>query len=98
MDEMDAGDDEDFEGFGPAARSREADVSFTSGNSMPHPAGSARRDGASTDPNEGGGSNGAATTPATADASTPGAEPKPAKKGRASVPSWDEIVFGAKHE
>ncbi len=44
------------------------------------------------------------TTP-TERATTPAAKPSvdkrtapPAKRGRASVPSWDEIVFGAKHD
>jgi hypothetical protein len=49
---------------------------------MPHPAGSARRDDVGKIP---------AVEP------VPG-EKRAAKKGRASVPSWDEIVFGAKNE
>jgi hypothetical protein len=82
QDELDL-DDEDFEGFGPAAKARMADVSFTPrtepdsarGATMPHPAGSARDDG------------------------DPTAEDKPTpRKGRASVPSWDEIVFGARND
>lgn len=81
-------DDEDggFEGFGPAAKARTADVGFTAtGKTMPHPAGSARREDAGA--------------PASADASAAErGEKRAPKKGRASVPSWDEIVFGAKSE
>ncbi|WP_084103540.1 septation protein SepH [Demequina sp. NBRC 110056] len=96
IDDLDLEDDEDdaFEGFGPANRAREAEVGFTasrgsqptSGQSMPHPAGSARRAAESQDGDEG--------SPAEPEAS----EPKPARRGRASVPSWDEIVFGAKND
>lgn len=79
----DLDEDEVFEGFGPAQRTREAEVGFdhspSQGRSMPHPAGSARA-GAEKEKE-----------------SAP-REPKPARKGRASVPSWDEIVFGAKND
>lgn len=80
-------DDEEFEGFGPAQRRREAEVGFTtertSGQTMPHPAGSARRDGQASDDS---------------DAPEAAPEPKPQRRGRSSVPSWDEIVFGAKND
>lgn len=87
-------DDEQFEGFGPAQRAREAEVGFNAerpgGTSMPHPAGSARRPSRSAERD-------AATDSGTApERETP--EPKPARRGRSSVPSWDEIVFGAKHD
>lgn len=86
IDEDDVEDNDDdggFEGFGPASKARKADVGFTSGGQgMPHPAGSARRDEVGKTP---------AVEP------EPG-EKRPAKKGRASVPSWDEIVFGAKND
>ena len=76
-------EDEAFEGFGPAQRTREAEVGFkqsrSKGHSMPHPAGSAREESKTSDD----------TSPA---------EPKPVRKGRTSVPSWDEIVFGAKND
>lgn len=36
-----------------------------------------------------------AKTPAPAPAKAPAAKPKAARKGRAHVPSWDEILFGA---
>lgn len=79
----DLDEDEAFEGFGPAQRTREAEVGFNQprphGRSMPHPAGSGRDE-------------------ATKKADTPPAEPKQPRKGRASVPSWDEIVFGAKND
>lgn len=86
-------DDGGFEGFGPAAKARSADVGFTAGAtpssgaaSMPHPAGSARRDQPAKASEDSG-------TP-----SQPPGERRAPKKGRASVPSWDEIVFGAKNE
>ncbi|WP_291382511.1 septation protein SepH [Demequina sp.] len=82
--EIEDDDDDAFEGFGPA-RGGASDRS----TSMPHPAGSARP---------------AAPAPAHLDspASTPetpveGADKRP-RKGRASVPSWDEIVFGSKND
>lgn len=91
-DDIDPMDDV-FEGFGPAANSRSAEVNFTGGASMPHPAGSARRDVAGAAP-------AASATPEKGTADGPAdAEDKPAaRRGRASVPSWDEIVFGAKHD
>lgn len=76
-------------------RTRQADVGFAPTVSQSsHPAGTARkgpgRDSppASADPPE---------DEASTDTSTRGVK-RPAKKGRASVPSWDEIVFGAKHD
>ena len=79
----DLDEDEAFEGFGPAQRTREAEVGFDQprpkGRSMPHPAGSAREDAAKEED------------------SSP-VESKQPRKGRASVPSWDEIVFGAKND
>lgn len=79
-------DDPGFEGFGPATKAREAEVGFDSRppRSMPHPAGSGR-----DRPDE--------NVPADEPAATAGPK-KPVKKGRASVPSWDEIVFGAKSD
>ncbi|WP_084078176.1 septation protein SepH [Demequina sp. NBRC 110057] len=93
-DDLDDHDDDGgFEGFGPAVqRQRQADVGFSSppAGSMGHPAGSARR----------GDDEAAAPSAATADepeASAP--ERKPSRRsGRSSVPSWDEIVFGAKND
>jgi len=83
FDVDDEGDD--FEGFGPATRAREADVGFTT---MPHPSTQGRSNApAGNAPGE------AAAAPV-----APAAEPKPTRRGRASVPSWDEIVFGAKHD
>ncbi len=89
-------DSEAFEGFGPAGqqgnRQRSADVGF--GSSMPHPAGSARRH---DDPPAG-----QVSAPADDEADPPTREldnvDKPSRRGRASVPSWDEIVFGARHD
>jgi hypothetical protein len=82
------GDDDDF----GAGHSRQADVGFApSGAQASHPAGSARRRSATSDDGD---------SPADApppDTSTGGIK-RPSKKGRASVPSWDEIVFGAKHD
>jgi len=105
--EDDLGDDDDerFEGFGPAQRRREAEVGFTSdrpsGTTMPHPAGSALR-GARKPDSEPAAADGADEDKPTGDPSeSPAseAEARPTtRRGRSSVPSWDEIVFGAKHD
>lgn len=88
-DDDDGPSDEAFEGFGPASKGRSAEVKFTAGSSMPHPAGSARRD----EPADG------ASSPETTAGAASENEDKPAtRRGRASVPSWDEIVFGAKND
>ncbi len=83
--EVDDDDDDDaFEGFGPARG-----AASSRPTTIPHPAGTAR--------------------PETAESKVPKASPPqptepPAqperrpRKGRASVPSWDEIVFGAKND
>jgi len=76
-------DDEMFEGFGPASQ-RTAEVGF--GQSMPHPAGSALRGDVPAEPE------------AASDAPVTEELERPTRKGRASVPSWDEIVFGARHD
>ncbi|WP_297081486.1 septation protein SepH [uncultured Demequina sp.] len=101
-DELDD-EDEQFEGFGPAQRRREAEVGFgtdrPTGTSMPHPAGSALRGGRTSGAD-------AEALPEDSDAATesteaPAAETEPrqaSRRGRSSVPSWDEIVFGAKHD
>ena len=74
--------------------------SQASRTSMPHPAGSAR-----TNPqSRGAGAPGSDSS--TSDSSTSGASQsgnaespdKRSRKGRASIPSWDEIVFGAKND
>lgn len=99
--EFDDDDDDDdaFEGFGPRgagpASPRPPAVEPSTyqppRTTMPHPAGTARGDtppGQSVD----GASSGSATSGA-ADAPD-----KRSRKGRASIPSWDEIVFGAKND
>ena len=89
MDDLDDDGEEAFEGFGPANQ-RSADVGF--GQSMPHPAGSARKPDAEA-PQASGREE---AVPETAEQET---LDKPAtRRGRASVPSWDEIVFGARHD
>ncbi len=110
-DSVDAETDEDFdddggfEGFGPAQRKREAEVGFSqpraAGRTMPHPAGSARRD-----QKDGDNAADAKAKPKpkaksgdrTDTAKSTPIEPKPSRRGRSSVPSWDEIVFGAKND
>ena len=88
--DMDDEDDDDdaFEGFGPARGNPRP-----RGASMPHPAGGGRPQPPATPADS-------AVAP-TAGAATP-TSPSPAdrrpRKGRASVPSWDEIVFGAKND
>ncbi len=81
----DSHEDSDFEGFGPAAAShkREAEVGF---NTLPPPR-LPHPAGSSREES----SEGTTQTPAKG-------VKKPSKKGRASVPSWDEIVFGAKND
>ncbi len=76
-------DDDAFEGFGPTR-------SATPGRptTIPHPAGTARPASPGPDDHE---------PPVTPSAPPTGAD-KPPRKGRASVPSWDEIVFGAKND
>lgn len=89
-------DDEVFEGFGPRGagpqpRSPQPQAPSPTASyqpprtTMPHPAGSARD--AQTPP-------GGAAAPA----GTTESPDKRSRKGRASIPSWDEIVFGAKND
>lgn len=89
--EDDVDDDDAFEGFGPAGHSRTAHVGFSGppatespAEQTPKPSVEASRAGHPA----GTAANAAPPTPASG-------ERKP-RKGRASVPSWDEIVFGAK--
>ena len=73
-------DDEEFEGFGPL-QAREAEFSVASGGG-----------GLSADPEagaEGADAGGSSAAPRVAG-------PRAKRNGRAHVPSWDEIVFGAK--
>jgi len=99
-------DDDAFEGFGPRGAGPSQTLptqqrptqqrpspplpSQAPHTSMPHPAGTAREvptgRGADTTP-AGTASSGAAESP-----------DKRSRKGRASIPSWDEIVFGAKND
>ncbi|MDE0572987.1 septation protein SepH [Demequina sp. B12] len=95
-EEDDADDDGGFEGFGPAVqRQRQADVGFTaSPPKSRHPAGSALSASA---PSAASAPAPAAPAPKNADTERE-SEPKKPRRGRSSVPSWDEIVFGAKNE
>lgn len=82
--EMEDDDDDDaFEGFGPARSTPSSRPS-----TMPHPAGSALP--TTPVPQE----------PEKKDTTSPGPSgtDKRPRKGRSSVPSWDEIVFGAKND
>lgn len=89
LDEEDQGD---FEDFGPTATPREGTVSFAPqpAASTPHPSrtGLGKDGGSESDVPAAGAGNPA--VPETASLKRP-------KRGRASVPSWDEIVFGAKN-
>jgi hypothetical protein len=78
-------DDEMFEGFGPL-NAREAEFSMASG-------GVGLQAEAATNPDSG---EGAASSPRTPASRASGARSK--RNGRAHVPSWDEIVFGAKSD
>jgi hypothetical protein len=81
--EVEDDDDDAFEGFGPIRGGPPGRPT-----SMPHPAGSARP--AAPGP-------GTQEPPVTPPTPPTGTEKRP-RKGRASVPSWDEIVFGAKND
>jgi len=101
-DDDDGDDDDDaFEGFGPRGAgpstkppvtppAQQTQPSQTQRTSMPHPAGTARDSAvgprADTAPS-GSSPSGTADSP-----------DKRSRKGRASIPSWDEIVFGAKND
>ncbi|NTV39072.1 MAG: DUF3071 domain-containing protein [Demequinaceae bacterium] len=98
-------DDEAFEGFGPRGAGPlaprppttppQAQPSPHQRTSMPHPAGTARPDSPAR------GTAGTTSGAAPSDAPSSGAlEPgdRRSRKGRASIPSWDEIVFGAKND
>lgn len=82
-------DDEAFEGFGPAAHQRTAQVSFS--------APSASTPVTAPSPVSPGSGHPSRRAEEAAPATPAAGERKP-KKGRASVPSWDEIVFGAKSQ
>lgn len=93
MDEED--DDEAFEGFGPRgagpisgqhpSQQYNPQPNQAPRNTMPHPAGSARPD------------SGVSPAESASSQNSEGSDKRP-RKGRASVPSWDEIVFGAKND
>lgn len=86
--------DEDggFEGFGPAAKARQAETGFGRRQGAPAtPASGTPTDPAA--PGPGSGENPVVQSPA-----TPASGEKRPRKGRASVPSWDEIVFGARND
>ncbi len=86
LEDIDEDDDDEgaFEGFGPAVkRQREAEVGFNA-PSAAHPSSSA----SAPEP---------PSAPSTAEADA-ASEPKKPRRGRSSVPSWDEIVFGAKND
>lgn len=76
-------DDGGFEGFGPAQRKREAEVGFDR----------SRTSGKSM-PHPAG----SALDEKSAGSPRRKSEPKSTRKGRAAMPSWDEIVFGAKND
>ncbi|WP_084126649.1 septation protein SepH [Demequina sp. NBRC 110054] len=78
-------EDEGFEGFGPAAKARQAETGF----------GAPKREEAPRDTVE---TPTTRTAPSAASPRTPANGERRPRRGRASVPSWDEIVFGAKHD
>ena len=90
----DEGEDE-FEGFGPANQ-RSAEVGF--GQSMPHPAGTARKQDGEKPSTASGTEEPAAGVEGAARAEQDTLDKPATRRGRASVPSWDEIVFGARHD
>lgn len=88
MDEDDD-DDEAFSGFGPAAARDDRP------RAAGHPAGTARQAPGDAAPAP---EQAREAPPAEDETRTPGGGVRRPRKGRASVPSWDEIVFGAKNE
>jgi hypothetical protein len=88
--EMEEEDEDDaFEGFGPrrgAAPSLPKPPAPIPRTTMPHPAGSARENSSEI------------ATSRPGDSSASDSPDKRQRKGRASIPSWDEIVFGAKND
>jgi hypothetical protein len=74
--------DEDDDAFEGFGPAAQRTAEVGFGQSMPHPAGSALRQ----EPEE-------PTDPPTEEVEKPAS-----RKGRASVPSWDEIVFGARND
>lgn len=84
-DADEADEDEAFEGFGPAAHSRSATVGFAGPAEDEAPSAPSPAHPARRASEE-------ATPP------TPASGERKPRKGRASVPSWDEIVFGAKSQ
>ncbi len=105
-------DDEAFEGFGPRGAGPaspkppvtpnrpQTPPSQNQRTSMPHPAGTARETPTSRD------ADASKSHTSSSNASPAGADPsgsaespdRRSRKGRASIPSWDEIVFGAKND
>lgn len=85
VEEEDEPEYEAFEGFGPAARARGGQGSFVSASSPSSAASPAESD-----------ATGPADVGNDVSPPTPARGEKKPRKGRASVPSWDEIVFGAK--
>ncbi|HWS58076.1 MAG TPA: septation protein SepH [Actinotalea sp.] len=111
LDELEDDDGEDFEGFGPQHAFDFEHPGVTTPAAIPAAHPPASRPDLATDaqvlamPS----ARGARVAPSPADDGDPGvlgappAAPEPttrakSRKGRASVPSWDEIVFGAKPE
>jgi hypothetical protein len=68
------------------------------GAPTPHPAGSALRKPTTPEARGEAGDEAPESNAQDSTGSSGPKEPKAAKKGRASVPSWDEIVFGAKND
>ncbi|WP_062202145.1 septation protein SepH [Demequina salsinemoris] len=85
VDELDDDEDGGFEGFGPAAKARQAETGF----------GAPQREEAPRDTLE---TPTTRSAPSAASPRTPANGERRPRRGRASVPSWDEIVFGAKHD
>ena len=88
--EMDDDDDDEFEGFGPRRGATPPSRPAAPRTTIPHPAGSGTKPLLPPQRN--------ADPSPTPPASTPEAADKRPRKGRASIPSWDEIVFGAKND
>ncbi len=100
FDEDDDDDDEAFEGFGPRGVGPASQRPQASRPSAPQPS---TQQPSVPQPNlphrgEPGSMQHPAGSARDASPGTADAPDKPARKGRASIPSWDEIVFGAKND
>ncbi|MDN4472717.1 septation protein SepH [Demequina zhanjiangensis] len=99
LDEMDDHDEDGgFEGFGPAAKARQAETGFGASKQAAPSAKTPATGKAPAAPKPQANARPSASAPSSASPRTPANGERRPRRSRASVPSWDEIVFGAKHD